>query len=71
LRQGCQLPVDSRTGKAVVHSTRIVELNWERGLRWRATVVPAAHPVPVQMKDEKGANGLGKSRRWRNCGART
>jgi hypothetical protein len=27
--------------------------------------------VPVQMKDEKGANGLGKSRRWRNCGART
>jgi hypothetical protein len=44
LRQGCLLPVDPHTGKAVAHSSRIVELDWERGIHWRPAMVFAAHP---------------------------
>ena len=44
LRQSCQVPVDARSGKAVFHSSRIVELDWEHGVRWRPALNMAAHP---------------------------
>lgn len=44
LKQHCGLPFDPETGKAVAHSSRIVELEWDRGVRWRPDMPGAAHP---------------------------
>jgi len=44
LKQHCDLPFDPQTGKAVEHSSRIIELEWERSVHWRPDMPGAAHP---------------------------